>query len=213
MVCLGWGVIRDDLHDHLRKIYILGSMYFGLSLLCDITKVFSIVENEVLTEKVQNEIFDTVAILTFAIALMDVVFYLWILDALNASMQYLEEMNQKMKLDRYLKLRLVFLLSIVFAVAEACFGIINSFMPSRMLNERHEWGVQGAWEINYFAVLAAISYLWKPDPFARDYAYVMELPSMENADSENYDTNAGLVEDEDEDAVESRLEGEEDDAI
>lgn len=211
MVSLGWGVVRDDLYDHLRKIYILGGVYFFTSGAADIVKIFSIVENEVLATSVEQELFDFVAILTFVVAAIDVYFYMWILDALTGTMQYLEDMNQKMKLQRYLKLRLVFLISVLFAVVWAVFGIVNSYMDARMLEEKHEWSVQAAWEVNYFMVLTSVSYLWKPDPNAKEYAYVMELPSMisDNGES-NFETNAGL-EDDDKEAVDGRLEGEEDD--
>ena len=38
---------------------------------------------------------------------------------------YLEEMNQHMKLQRYLRLRMVFLLSVLFAIVWAVFGIVR----------------------------------------------------------------------------------------
>jgi len=208
MVSLGWGVVLDDLSDHLKKIYLLSGTYFAASLVTDVLKVFSIVDNEVLGAKAEEELFDIVAIFTFVVAAIDVSCYMWILDALSGTMQYLEEMDQKMKLKRYLKLRLVFLLSILFAVVWAVFGIVNSYLDARVLDEKHEWGVQGAWEVNYFMVLAAVSFLWKPHPHAKEYAYVMELPSMASDDLE-FSTNEGIV---DEDAdVEDRVEGEEDD--
>ena len=195
MVSLGWGVVLDDLSDHLRKIYTLGVIYFITSLATDVLKVFSIVENEVLGPKVEEELFDIVAILTFVVAFIDVTFYMWILDSLSGTMQYLEEMDQKRKLQRYLRLRLVFLLSILFAFVWAVFGIVNSYMSARMLDEKHEWGVQAAWEINYFMVLASVSFLWKPDPNAKEYAYIMELPSMARDDLK-FSTNEGIVDDE-----------------
>jgi len=212
MVSLGWGVVLDDLSANLKKIYFLGSLYFGTSLAADVLKVFSIVENEVLGAQVEEELFDIVAILTFIVASLDVTFYLWILDSLSGTMQYLEEMDQKRKLQRYLKLRLVFLLSILFTVVWAIFGMVNTYMEARMLDEKHEWGVEAAWEVNYFAVLAAVSFLWKPDPHAKEYAYVMELPSMAGDDLK-FSTNDGILEDEDdeEDGIDSRVDGEEDD--
>lgn len=175
-------------------------------------KVLSIVENEVLGPQAEEEVFDVIAILTFAVACVDVSFYMWILDALHGTMSYLEEMEQKRKMKRYLSLRLVLLLSILFAIVWAVFGIVKSYLAARMLDERHEWGVQAAWEVNYFFILASVSILWKPDPNAKEYAYVMELPSMANGDLQ-FSTNENVEGDDDEDDdvnPESGEEGEED---
>lgn len=196
MVSLGWGVVRDDLSDHMRKIYLLGGFYIATSLSCDVLRVLRVVENEVIGSKVNRELLDVTAVLTFLVAAIDVTFYMWILDSLSGTMQYLENMSQSTKLQRYLRLRLVLLLSILFAVVWAVFGIVNNYLSTSMLDQRHEWGVQAAWEVNYFLVLAAVSILWKPDPSAKEYAYVMELPSMPNEDME-FDTNADCDEDDD----------------
>lgn len=196
MVALGWGVVRDDLNDHMRKIYILGGLYTATSLACDILRVMQVVENEVIGAEVNSALVDSTAILTFVVAAIDVSFYMWILDALSGTMMYLENMSQATKLQRYLRLRLVLLLSILFAVVWAVFGIVNSYLSVRMLEERHEWGVQAAWEVNYFLVLTTVSFLWKPDPTAKEYAYVMELPSMPQDDM-NFATNADCDDDDD----------------
>jgi len=209
MVCLGWGVVRDELNNYLRKIYFLGGLYFFISGASEIIKIFSVLENEVLGQNVEEKLFDFVTILTFSVAAIDVYFYLWILESLTGTMQYLEEMNQTRKLNRYLKLRMVFLISIVFAVAWAVFGIVNNFLNARMLKETYEWGVQAAWGVNYFVILTCVSILWKPDPNAKEFAYVMELPSMADNDLE-FDTNAGLEEDE-EDIIKGNLDGDEKD--
>lgn len=198
MVCLGWGVVRDNLDDHMRKIYILGGLYAVTSALCEVLRTLRIVENEIIGVQEEEEIVDITAVLTFVVAAIDVIFYMWILDSLSGTMQYLENMNQSIKLQRYLRLRLVLLLSILFAVSWAIFGLVNNFMTVRMLEEKHEWGVQGAWEVNYFMVLASLSFLWKPDASAKEYAFVMELPSMPN-DDVNFATNADCDDEDDAD--------------
>merc|ERR1712194_673389 len=104
------------------------------------------------------------------------------------------------------RLRLVLLLSILFAVVWAIFGIVNNYMESRMLEQRHEWGVSAAWEVNYFLVLTVVSFLWKPAPSAKESAFVMELPSMPNEDMD-FATNADTEDsDEEYEEVEGSLE-------
>ena len=52
----------------------------------------------VISDKEETELIDVITILTFAVAAIDVTYLLWALDALNSSMQYLENMNQNTKL-------------------------------------------------------------------------------------------------------------------
>uniref|UniRef100_A0A7S0GMJ3 GOST seven transmembrane domain-containing protein n=1 Tax=Proboscia inermis TaxID=420281 RepID=A0A7S0GMJ3_9STRA len=196
MVSLGWGVIRDDLGDQMRKIILLGGTYAGFSVARDIVAVVQVIENEKMSVHFEDELFDALTILTFVVAAVDVSFYMWILDSLNSTMQYLESMNQNMKLLRYLRLRLVLLISILFAIAWAVFGIVDNLMEEGMLPLQSAWTLSGVWELNYLFVLISVAVLWRPNESAKNYAYVMELPSL-GGDVE-FCTNDGLEEDDDE---------------
>jgi len=193
MVSLGWGVVRDSIGDQMKKIIALGCIYVGCSAARDIMTVFAITENQVLSIDEEEELFDAVTILTFVVAAIDVTFYMWILDALNGTMQYLENMSQNMKLQRYLRLRCILLFSILFAVVWAIFGIVNNLMDNQMMEENNEWIINATWELNYLVVLIAIAWLWKPDPTAKEYAYVMELPTVGN--DVEFETNADTIQD------------------
>jgi len=103
---------------------------------------------------------------------------MWILDALNGTMMYLDNMNQTRKLGRYLKLRTLFLFAILFAVVWAVFSLVNTYDEEGIVREEHEWIVDAATEVNYLFVLIGVAWLWKPNPSAKEYAYVMELPAM-----------------------------------
>lgn len=175
VVSLGWGVVRDDLGHQMRKIVALGIVYVGTSAARDIMTFFAVTENETLSIDEEEDI---VTILTFVVAAVDVTFYMWILDALNGTMQYLENMNQHMKLKRYLRLRCILLLSILFAVVWSVFGIVDNYLDEGMFEEEKEWAIQALWEVNYLFVLVAVSILWRPNPNAKDYAFVMELPAI-----------------------------------
>lgn len=188
MLCLGWGVTCDTLGDKMKKVVTLGVAYAGTSAARDVMTVLAITENEVLSNEVETELLDVVTILTFITAFIDVSFYLWIFDALNGTMQYLEDMNQSRKLKRYLRLRLILLLSVLFAVVWTVFGIVDSYNDQRMINEEvNGWVLSAVWEVNYLLVLVCLSCLWSPEAGAKEYAYVMELSTVGN-DLE-FDTN------------------------
>ena len=125
MLCLGWGVTCDQL-ENFRSVVFLGIAYAGISAARDVMTVFAITENEILTHNEENEILDVVTILTFVTSCIDVCFYIWIFCALSSTMQYLEGMNQTMKLKRYLRLRMILLLSVLFAIVWTVFGLVDS---------------------------------------------------------------------------------------
>jgi len=143
--------------------------------------------------------------LTFIVATIDVTFYMWILDALSGTMQYLENMSQHEKLLRYLRLRLVLILSVVFAFMWAVFGIVNTYMEGQILEAEQEWIIKAVWQLNYFLILVSVAILWKPNPKAKEYAFVMQLPAGDADDEiELVETNADVypdtpIDDEDED--------------
>ena len=179
MVSLGWGVTCDSLGDKFKKVVVLSLLYAGTSAARDVMTVLAITENEILTQNEENKLLDVVTILTFVAAFIDVTFYLWIFDALSGTMQYLESMNQTMKLKRYLRLRLILLLSVLFAVMWSVFGIVDSYNDQRIINEEvNGWVLSAAWEINYLLVLVGLSCLWAPSAGAKQYAYVMELSAL-----------------------------------
>jgi hypothetical protein len=199
MLCLGWGVTCDTLGGKFKTIVMLGLVYAGVSAARDVMTIISITENEILTHNEEEEILDVVSYLTFVTAFIDVTFYLWIFDALNQTMQHLESMNQSRKLKRYLRLRLVLLLSVLFAVMWSVFGLVDSFNTQRMVNEEQNgWVLTAVWEVNYFVVLMGLSCLWAPEAGAKEYAYVMELSTLGN-DLE-FDTT--VVDSPDDDSVE-----------
>jgi hypothetical protein len=185
MVSLGWGVVRDSLGSTRKQIIALGIVYVGVSTARDVMTLFAITENETRTFKADVELFDVLTILTFIVAAIDVTFYMWILDALNGTMQYLENMNQSSKLQRYLRLRFILLFSVLFAVVWLVFGIVNTAMEESILPQQEEWAVDAVMEINYVMVLVSVAILWRPNPNAKEYAYVTELPAIGGEDGED----------------------------
>ncbi|KAI2489383.1 Lung seven transmembrane receptor [Fragilaria crotonensis] len=184
MVSLGWGVVRDRL-DQMKAIVVLGLLYVGTAAFRDIMTIVAVTENETLSIKQEAELFDAVTIVTFVVAAIDVTFYMWILDALNGTMQYLENMNQRIKLMRYLQLRSILLFSILFAVLWSVFTLVNTYSDTAILKEQNVWAAGALMELNYLAVLVGVAYLWRPNASAKDLAYVMELPALGGDDDDN----------------------------
>ncbi len=138
MVSLGWGVIKDDLGPVMNKINFLGGFYIAVAIVRDIMTVVAYTEVQKLSQDGEAELFNIVSILTLVIALVDVLFYLWIIDSLNATMEYLEGLNQTSKLRRYLRLRSILLFSILFAVICSVFGIVDSYNDG-IVGEDQTW--------------------------------------------------------------------------
>jgi hypothetical protein len=190
MVSLGWGVVRDTIGDQMNKIIFLGSFFFVSSTARDIISIISVVDMKTMSIDGEENLIGIVEILTLVIAIIDVSFYMWILDALNGTMQYLENMSQHNKLRRYLRLRLILLLSILFAIVWGVFGLVDTLLDETILNQDAEWAIKATWELNYLMVLVSVAVLWRPNPAAKDYAFVMELPSI-GGDVE-FTTNDGV---------------------
>eukprot|EP00980_Cylindrotheca_fusiformis_P013777 scaffold3556_cov190-Cylindrotheca_fusiformis.AAC.12 len=192
MVALGWGVIRDSLGSVLYRINFLGGLYIATSLVCDIFEVVAYTEVQRINKEEEDELFDVVTILRIAVAVIDIIFYIWIIDSLNATMDYLESTRQSSKLQRYLRLRCIFLFSILFAVVWSVFGIVNSMDEGIVENEQN-WVLDASAELNYIFVLLGVAILWRPSPTAKEYAFVMELPAMGEDDDEEDDEAANCV--------------------
>ena len=138
MVSLGWGVIRDDLGAVMNRINLMGALYIAVAMVRDIMTVVAYTGVQKISQEEEDELFDIVSILSLVIALIDVIFYLWIIDSMNATMEYLEGMNQTSKLLRYLRLRSILLASILFAVVWSVFGIVDSY-DEGIVEESNEW--------------------------------------------------------------------------
>jgi hypothetical protein len=185
MVSLGWGVVRDSLGGTLRTVIILGAIYIGVSAALDLLDLFYIEDIKMLTPGEVEDIFDVVWLLTIASAAVDVIYILWILDALNGTMQYLENMSQSRKLQRFLQLRSLLLFAILAACIWMVFTLVDKYDEDGIVQEEHQWVVDAAIEVIYLYLLIGVAFLWRPNPAAQEYAYVMELRS----DGEDVDEN------------------------
>ena len=56
----------------------------------------------------------------------------------------------------------------------------------------HDRVIDAAMELNYIFLLAAVAILRRPQPNAKEYAYVMELPAMRTDDDDDDEDGAVL---------------------
>ena len=193
MVSLGWGVVRDTLGSTMRLIIVLGATYIAVSAARDLLIIFVIEDAGMISTQGEREMITVVQVLTLLISAIDVIFILWILDALNNTVIYLESMNQTRKLERYNKLRCLFMFSILFATIWAVFTLVDSVNEEGLVAEEHAWAIDAATEVNYLFVLIGVALLWRPNPNAQEYAYVMELSGDGGGDGENEVEMSGVA--------------------
>jgi len=170
----------------MRVVIVMGATYIGVSATRDLMLIFFVEDFEELTLEEETDLIDVVWVLTIVVAALDVIFILWMLDALNGTMQYLENMSQTRKLQRFLTLRSIVLFAILFATGWIVFSLVDKFDEQGIVREEHEWVVDAATEVNYLYILLGVAVLWRPNPAAQEYAYVMELP---DTDDENGNEN------------------------
>merc|ERR1719148_615063 len=178
----------------MKKIIIVGLFYASLTIVDDFAGIY--IAHEVVKEVNEESKFPMIRVaISFAVALMELGFYIWILDALNGTMQYLENMNQSMKLKRYLRLRSMLLVSILFAMVVIVYTVVNNRVEGSVMGNGEEWAIEAAWDLNYMFILIGVSILWRPNPNAKQFAYVIELPSTNGHDL-TFDTHIDSVDEE-----------------
>lgn len=182
MVAMGWGVVREGLGFTLFKIVVLGMIYSGLTLFRDFFVIFASVEVETLSLTAEEELMDFALILTPLILIINLTFYWWIISSLNATTEYLKNMNQTSKLRRHMRLRCLIFTSVLIAAAWLVFSIVD--VMADILSPDMMWVMEGAMHLNYVFVLTGVAILWRPNSNAKEYAMQMEVPAL-GGDEEN----------------------------
>jgi len=183
MVAKGWGIVRESLGLALAKIIMLGLIYTGLTGFRDFSLIVAEEDVEKISVTEETELFDIALILTLVIMVLDLIFYFWILDSLNATTDYLRNMNQTSKLRRHLRLRCLMLTSMTIAAAWLIFTIVDK-VTGGILRRDQKWFLDGVMQLNYTLIMTGVAFLWRPNANAKDYAMQMEIPTM-GGDDEN----------------------------
>lgn len=103
--------------------------------------------------------------------IIDLIFLVWIPKALKRTIEHLRLTNQERKLERFR-----WLVRVLIAAITVTFLLIGLVL----VNATDALDLSKANEINVFVILTLISVLWRPNPMAREYCYVMEAPTEEN---------------------------------
>uniref|UniRef100_A0A7S2XZ88 GOST seven transmembrane domain-containing protein n=1 Tax=Fibrocapsa japonica TaxID=94617 RepID=A0A7S2XZ88_9STRA len=176
IVSLGYGVVKPSLGNTFRMILMLGAAYLGLSLTYDLLSGLPSHDKDL----AKPAFIDLLAILVLLQSFIDVVFYMWILQALTRTIFLLKTRKQWIKYMLFERFRLVLIISVLFSVAWSIFSIVMS-TGSRLERDWQEaWTVPAIWEVLYLLILVAICVLWRPSINNQRYAYSMQLATDES---------------------------------
>ena len=103
--------------------------------------------------------------------IIDIIFLIWIPISLMRTIEHLRLTNQERKLERFRWLVRVLIASVSVTALLIALIIVDATDALDLIKAN---------EINVFVILALVSVLWRPNPMAREYAYVMEAPTEEN---------------------------------
>jgi hypothetical protein len=164
------------------KIIFLGLIYTGLVGFRDFSLVIAAEDVKKLSVSTEEELVDFALILEPLIAVINLIFYFWILNSLNATADYLSNMNQTTKLRRHMRLRRLMLISMTIAFVWLTFTVLNVLMGG-ILNGDQLWVMEALMHLNYIIILSGVAVLWRPNANAKDYAMQMQIPT--GGDDEN----------------------------
>ncbi|EJT99947.1 hypothetical protein DACRYDRAFT_23484 [Dacryopinax primogenitus] len=179
VVSLGLTVTRESLGKLMLRAVILGSLHF----------VFGVVY-AVGTVEVTLETASIFLLLTFVVPLAFTlsIFLLWIMYALNGTIQELASRKQRYKLSMFTRLYRILLGAVVIM---AIFFVVSSLSFSNRLAEDYasnswstRWLLLDGWlALLYLTVFCLIAYIWRPTDNNRYLANVDEIAQ----DADDYD--------------------------
>jgi Lung seven transmembrane receptor len=181
MVSLGWCVSVPSLSVLSMSIILtLGLSYTVFSFTIDIsqTKAAASVE-EADTDDNSGTLTGPARTVAVFFPLLSLAIWIFVLVSLNFTIKNLEESRQEQKLRRYKWLLNIMILAVVMNIVAVVF--ISSEISNGLNVNITVWPATE--EAGFFLVVLCVAYLWKPNPNAREFAYVEEL----NMDSDAYD--------------------------
>jgi len=175
IACLGYGVVKPSLGPTLRRVLLLGTLYFSCSLIYDLMSQLPTSDAEL-----ESTVFiDSLTVVVLLTSIVDSLFYLWVFQALNLTIRHLLEKRQSAKCSLYLRFRYVLLVAVLFSISWTVFSIIMSTGDLMETKWKEAWSVNSIWEVMYLAVLLGICFLWRPSANNQRYAYSQQLSTYE----------------------------------
>lgn len=140
LVSLGYGVVRPTLGEEMHKVLGLGGAYFVLSLFYTISMAFPY-QNKRADD---DSFIDLLSIVTVLIAVIDSIFYIWIITAINNVLMGLAIKKQAMKYILYRNFRLL----LFFSILTTCMWILYGSIIA--LDEGT--GEDSNWQVNFIII-------------------------------------------------------------
>jgi len=176
IVCMGYGVMKPALEsDQKAKVIVLGVVYFFFSSVYDVMSSYS--QMTYIMQHIR-------AFFLFPVAALDSLFFLWILQEISGNIQHLTENKQQAKLRIYQRFWQILVITALFSVFWALYQVFVTMGSNEDSRWDSLWAFEGMWHIIYFAVLIAISVLWRPSANASAYAYSEQLKTGDDDDDE-----------------------------
>lgn len=179
MLSLGWGVVHPSLDPIKRAcILTLTTTFCILRALSDILLAYGYDDDDD-NESDQDSIVGSVIALCIWLSIaIDLIFFLWIPAALLQTMKHLKSTNQKRKLERYRSLLRILGFVVFFTIALVVIILLDfAYNDSKDINILN---ITQANEVNFFLTLTFVAVVWRPNPMAREFAYVVELTGDED---------------------------------
>jgi len=180
MVSLGYSIVKPSLGPQLHRVLLLGLIYFVLAV------GYDMLVNLAGTNKNLGDpgFVDSLTLIVLFMSLVDVVFYMWILQALMQTIAYLDARKQSVKLQLFRRFRTVLIISVLFSIAWAIFTVVASAPKYFKRHWQSAWSVNAVWEVLYLIILVAVAVLFMPSKNSQRYAYSLELATVDPDDME-----------------------------
>ena len=95
-------------------------------------------------------------------------FLVWIFCALYSTMRQLRDESQTRKLERFQRLRTVFVIFTVLAAGLRVYAAYNTYSgQSDEKQDQNDRTVEALGELNYLFILVSVAYMWRPNPNAK----------------------------------------------
>ena len=184
MVSLGYSVVRPSLGAQMPRIAGLGMTYFVLAMSYDL--LVNLPENN--KHLGQPGYMDSLTGLVLLQALVDIMFYMWILQAIVTTISYLEKKGEAVKLTLFRRFRAVLMFSVVFSFAWSIYSMAASVDGYYEQHWQAQWSINAVWEVIYVIILISIAFLWMPSRNSQRYAYSSQLATSDpDDDPDKYD--------------------------
>lgn len=170
MLSQGWGVTVATLErNQMVPIVILATAYMLLNFVFDVTTILEGARVEEGDEDDDDE--GTIGTVRWILTYVDAVIWYWIPTAMCNTMKYLQENRQERKLQRYRWLLGIMLFALVLNIL--AFLFVTMEIASNLTVNITIWPEVN--EAGFLLTLICVAILWRPNPQAREYAYVSEL--------------------------------------